>query len=220
MMLIDNTFELKIPTHISFTLYKFDYIDSIIISRVLRECKNWSTSDDIYTIQADSFKDAILSSKRLKSEILKSSDSLIHTPSLKPNSISFLWGILEKLPNIQWLSFNISYDKTFTRLVKIEKRQVLNFYFKITEGLFDLTKIYNREELDIFNKKIIEVGIMPNKYLERVPYFYIKASTLFDILGQLEIEESLDTFELIDSIDPKLDEDDPVLLVITDYTPY
>ena len=28
MMLIDNTFELGIPTHISFTLFKYDYFDN------------------------------------------------------------------------------------------------------------------------------------------------------------------------------------------------
>ena len=38
MMLIDSTFELGIPTHISFTLFKYDYFDSVIISRVRKEC--------------------------------------------------------------------------------------------------------------------------------------------------------------------------------------
>ena len=44
MMLIDNKFELEIPTHISFTLYSNDYIDGLIISRVKHECKNESNA--------------------------------------------------------------------------------------------------------------------------------------------------------------------------------
>jgi hypothetical protein len=221
-MLINNTFELSIPTHISFTLYKFDYIDSVIISRVLKECKNWNTTDDnLYTIKVDSFKSAITESTRLKTEINKAKiHGLTPCPGYKPNTISFLWSIMERLPNLDWLTFDISYDKKFTRLIKIENKQIQSFYFKIDEGVFDLTKVFKRKSLDIINRKIIQFGIMPNKYLERVPYFYMNASLLFEILGQLEIDESLNTFELLDQIDPKLDEDDPVLLVITDYTSY
>ena len=221
-MLIDNTFEFGIPTHIRFTLYKFDYIDSIIISRVLKECKNWNTTNEnIYTVKVESFKSAIIGSKRLRTEIQKTEvHGLSPTPGLKPNSISFLWAILERLPNLDWLTFDISYDKKFTRLIKIENREVQSFYFRIDEGIFDLTRVFERESLDTINRKMIQFGVMPNKYLERLPYFYMKASLLFEALGQLEMEESLNTFELLDQIDPKLEEDDPILLVITDYTPY
>lgn len=222
MMLIDNTFEFSIPTHIRFTLYKFDYIDSVIISRVLKECKNWNQSNDnMYSVKLDSFKAALTSSKRLSAEIKKATArGLSPDPNLKPNTISFLWSIIERLPNLEWLSFDISYDKKFTRLIKIENKNILSFYFKIDEGTFDLTKLYDRESLDIINKKIIEFGIMPNKYLERSPYFYMKASMFFDLLSELEMDGVLNTFDLIDSIDHKLEEDDPLLLIITDYTPY
>lgn len=222
MMLTDNTFEFGIPTHIRFTLYKFDYIDSIIISRVLKECKNWNTSDDgIYSVKLDSFKSALIGSKRLSAEIKKAFVyGLDPVPNLKPNTISFLWAIIERLTNLEWLSFDISHDKKFTRLVKIENKQVLSFYFRIDEGTFDLTKVYDRTGLDVINKKIIQFGVMPNKYLERSSYFYMKTSMLFEILGQLEIDGELNTFDLIDNIDHKLEEDDPLLLVITDYTPY
>lgn len=222
MMLIDNTFEYGIPTHISFTLYKFDYIDSIIITRVLKECKNWNTTNDnVFTVKVDSFKAALAGSKRLNAEIKRTEEhGLIPKPGLKPNSVSFLWAIMERLHNLEWLSFDISYDKKFTRLIKIENKEILSFYFKIDEGVFDLTKAFDRESLDTINRKIIQYGIMPNKYLERAPYFYMKTSMLFEILGQLEMDESLSTFDLLDEIDPKLEEDDPILLVITDYTPY
>lgn len=222
MMLIDNTFEFGIPTHISFTLYKFDYIDSIIITRVLKECKNWNTSsENTFTVKVDSFKSALFSSKRLRAEIQRTEDhGLSPMPGLKPNSISFLWAIMERLHNLDWITFDISYDKKFTRLIKIENREVLSFYFKIDEGVFDLTEVFDRQSLDSINRKIIQFGVMPNKYLERVPYFYMKTSLLFEILGQLEMDGSLNTFDLLDQIDPKLEEDDPILLVITDYTPY
>jgi hypothetical protein len=221
-MLINDTFEFEIPTHIKFTLYKSDYIDSIIISRVLKECKNWNnTEDKIYTVKAESFKNALLSSARLKTEIAKTqTHNLESNVNIKHNSITFLWFIFKKLPNLDWLSFNISYDKNFTRVVKFENKEILNFFFKIEEGIFNLTKVFDRKSLDIINRKKIEFGLMPNSYLDRLPYFYLKASVLFDILIELEADGSLNTFDLLDQIDHKLEEDDPLLLVITDYTSY
>lgn len=221
-MLIDSKFEFEIPTHIKFTLYKSDYIDSIIISRVLKECKNWNTTkDNIYTVKTESFKTAILSSSRLKSEVFKiQAHELESNPNIKHNSITFLWFIFNKLPNLDWLSFNISYDKNFTRVVKFENKEILNFFFKIEEGIFNLTKVFDRKSLDIINRKKIEFGLMPNSYLDRLPYFYLKTSVLFDILIELETDGLVNTFDLLDQIDHKLEEDDPLLLVITDYTSY
>lgn len=223
MMLIDNKFELGIPTHIYFTLYKFDLIDSIIISRVIKECKNWNESGDenLFTVDIESFRSAVKGNKRLSTEITKAEiNGLLAMPGNKPNSITFLWSIMERLENLEWMTFSISYDKKFTRMVKIDHKEVMSFYFKIEEGIFDLTQVFQRSQLDIINKKIIDFNIMPNKYLERSPYFYMKASLLFDILGQLEIDGTLSTFDLLDHIDQKLEEDDPTLLVKTDYTPY
>ena len=222
-MLIDNKFELGIPTHIYFILYKFDHIDSMIISRVIKECKNWNTDTDesLFTVDVESFKASLKGNKRLNKEIVKAeADGMFGMPGTKPNSITFLWSIIEKLENLKLLTFSVSYDKKFTRVLKIENKEVLSFYFKIEEGIFDLTQVFERSQLDIVNKKVIEYNIMPNKYLERSPYFYMKASLLFDILGQLEIDGTLSTFDLLDHIDEKLEQDDPTLLVKTDYTPY
>jgi len=222
-MLIDNKFELGIPTHIYFILYKFDHIDSMIISRVIKECKNWNTDADesLFTVDVESFKSSLKGNKRLNKEIIKAeADGMFGMPGTKPNSITFLWSIIEKLENLKLLTFSVSYDKKFTRVLRIENKEVLSFYFKIEEGIFDLTQVFERSQLDIVNKKVIEYNIMPNKYLERSPYFYMKASLLFDILGQLEIDGTLSTFDLLDHIDEKLEQDDPTLLVKTDYTPY
>ena len=222
-MLIDNKFELGIPTHIYFILYKFDHIDSMIISRVIKECKNWNTDTDesLFTVDVESFKSSLKGNKRLNKEIIKvEADGMFGMPGTKPNSITFLWSIIERLENLKLLTFSVSYDKKFTRVLKIENKEVLSFYFKIEEGIFDLTQVFERSQLDIVNKKVIEYNIMPNKYLERSSYFYMKASLLFDILGQLEIDGTLSTFDLLDHIDEKLEQDDPTLLVKTDYTPY
>ena len=70
MMYIEENFELTIPTNISFTLFKYDYIDSVIISRIFKECKRIPTGKKgVSKIAVDSFKHAILSSARLRKEL-------------------------------------------------------------------------------------------------------------------------------------------------------
>lgn len=222
MMLIDNTFELGIPTHISFTLFKYDYFDSVIISRVKKECKNLSKIEGEYTVKKSSFVNAIKTSKRIRNEISKAEElSSAHNPSIKPNSIYFLWSIFRRLENVEFLTFTVNEDKKYTRLIKNDAGvPILSFHFSIVEGIFDLTQLLSREELDRFNKTLIKFRILKNKYLERKPFFYMKASAIIDILASMEEEGTIDSWGLIDHIDPKLEDDDPILIVKTDYTPY
>ncbi len=222
MMLVDNRFELEIPTHIAFTLYKNDYVDNLIISKVKKECKNRSKKKNEFIVSLDNFQDAIQTSTFLKAELKKTLDQdLLPNPNFKPNSIFFLQSIINRLPNLTDITFKVSDEKVFSRLVKVDGgREIVSFHFNIIEGTFDLTQILSREQLDTFNKRFMDVGIMKNKYLERTSYFYIKATTLFDILSEMDEAQVLDAFEIITSVDPKIEEDDPILLVKTDYTPY
>ena len=222
MMLIDNQFELEIPTHIAFTLYKNDYIDNLIISKVKKECRNESNNDSQFIVSLEQFQNAIATSTFLRAELKKTIDQdLLPNPNFKPNSIFFLQSIINRLPNLSKITFKISNEKVFSRLVKVDGgREIVSFHFNIIEGTFDLTQILNREQLDTFNKRFMDVGIMKNKYLERISYFYIKATSLFDILAEMDEAQILDAFEIITSVDPKIEEDDPILLVKTDYTPY
>tara|TARA_Y100001937_G_C7027440_1_gene288446 strand:- start:13 stop:678 length:666 start_codon:yes stop_codon:yes gene_type:complete len=221
-MLIDNKFELEIPTHIAFTLYKNDYVDNLIISKVKKECKNESKRKNEFIISLESFQNAIQTSTFLRAELKKTiGQDLLPNPNFKPNSIFFLQSIINRLPNLNKITFKISDEKIFSRLVKVDGgREIVSFHFNIIEGMFDLTKVLDRVQLDNFNKRFMDVGIMKNKYLERTPYFYIKATVLFDVLSEMEESQGLDTFEIVSSVDPKLEEDDPVLLIKTDYTPY
>ena len=222
MILIDKQFELEIPTHIAFTLYKNDYIDNLIISKVKKECRNRSENPSEFNISLEQFERAIKTSAFLRAELQKTIDQeLLPNPNFKPNSIFFLQSIIARLSNLERITFKISNEKIFSRLVKLENgHEIVSFHFNILEGIFDLTQILDRKQLDTFNKKFIDIGILSNKYLDRASHFYIKAALLFDILAEMEESQIMDAFDIITSIDPKIEEDDPILLVKTDYTPY
>jgi hypothetical protein len=215
-----ETFELQIPTHIEFTLYRFDSIDSQIISTVKKECTNFSIeeSEDHFTVMAVDFSQAIAGSKRLSREVSRWQSSPKREANV--NSIYFLVDLFDRLPNLEWISFKVSHDKEFSRLVKYQDKEVVSFHFTIVEGQFDLTALFGREDLDHFNRKCIDMELMENKYLSRRPYFYMTAGFLVEALVRMEGEGSSKASDLLEEIDPKLEDDNPMLLVKTDYTPY
>ena len=214
-----DAFELSIPSHIEFILYKFDSIDSQIISKVKRECTNFSIdkNKNHYMVTVDDFIDAINTSPRLKAEIEKWS---INSTEANVNSVYFLVDIMNRLTNLKWISFKISTSKNFTRLIKYDDSELVSFQFNIVEGQFDLSQLMERKDLDQFNRKCIEIGIMENKYLNRRPYFYMTALVLMETLVLMDMEGNYKSKEILDMIDPKLENDNPMLLVKTDYTSY
>jgi hypothetical protein len=214
-----NSFELGIPTHIRFTLYRYDYIDSVLISILTRECPNLSVSEGIHTVAAAEFKNAVMSSRRLRREALKANT---YTPGNRElvNSVFFLWQILTNFPNMELLSFNISEEKEYTRTVKVNGADAVNFAFSIEEGYMDLPMLLGREELDRFNRIAMSAGIISNKYLNRSSYFYAPASVVIEILGTMTTLGYPNAESVLGSIDAKIEEDDPIMLIKTDYTPY
>lgn len=217
--MLTKSFQLSIPTHISFVLHKYDYIDSIIISRLLKECKNYSSSDS-YKFKKTDFINAIKSSPRLRAEIQKFNQQ--ENTEIKPNSIYFVFNILDSLVNLDWISINVSYDKEFSRIVKYDNQSILSFSYKIEEGYINLSDLLNREELDAFNMMLIKLNAIDNNYLNRSSFFYIKASDFIDILTSSVYSSNLISISdnILNIIDPKIDEDNPLILVKTDYTIY
>jgi len=218
-MIETEDFELGIPTHIKFTLYRYDYIDGLLISTLTRECENISIEDNVYTITKNSFEYAIKNSLRLK-KIATKAETFRPGDKAAVNSLFFLWQIVKGLPNIEFLSFNTSKEKEFTRVVKVGTAEVVNFIYYIEEGYLDMTQILLREDLDLFNKQAIKMGMLTNRYLNRSPYFYGTAARIFDVVEATALAGSEDAHMLLETLDSKLESDNPILLVKTDYSSY
>jgi hypothetical protein len=219
-MTVHNTFDLSIPTHISCALYEKNEIDNLIISLIKKDCKNYAVdSVDVYSVNPDSLLKAFQKSKLIK-DIISKIDETINTSDFKPNSVYFLNNIIAKLTNLRLITFVFLKDVDFTRILKTDIKNLGFFNFTIIEGTFDLTKIFDRKSLDIFNRNLIQMNILPSKYMERRPYVYMKADVLFDIIDVMNSNGLLKNFDLFNYIDPKLEKDDPMLLLKTDYSIY
>ena len=58
------------------------------------------------------------------------------------------------------------------------------------------------------------------RWTNRSTYFYASAAIVIEILSALAELGSLNSQNVLDSIDAKIEEDDPIMLIKTDYTPY
>jgi hypothetical protein len=219
-MTVHNTFDLGIPTHISCALYEKNEIDNLIISLIKKDCKNYAIdSVDVYSVKPESLLKAFQKSKVIK-DIISEIDDTINTSDFKPNSVYFLNNVIGKLTNLRLITFVFLKDVDFSRILKTDVKNLGFFNFTIIEGNFDLTKIFNRKNLDIFNRNLIQLNILPSKYMERRPYVYMKTEVLFNIIDIMNENGSLKGFDLFNYIDPKLEKDDPMLLLKTDYSIY
>lgn len=214
-----ENFELTIPTHISCTLYENDEIDEIIIS-IIKECKNFSVqTDSVFTIKVKILLAKFKKNKLVK-ERLQEIDDTINTPEFKVNSLYFITNIIGKLKNLKLISFFVKNDINFSRVVQSDTKSISYFNFSVIEGIFDLTKIFDRRNLDNFNKNLISMNILPSKYIERIPYFYMKTDILLKVIeGMVEVG-ALINFDITDFVDIKIEKDDPLLLIKTDYSIY
>jgi hypothetical protein len=219
-MITENIFELSIPTHISCFLYENDEIDNILIS-ALNDCKNFSIekTENLYTVKANDLLKVFKKNKDVK-EVIINIDNTINTLEFKPNSIYFLLNILNKLKNLKLITFFIKNDINHSKITKNDIKTMSFFSFTIIEGVFDLTKIFDRKNLDNFNKNLIAMNVLPSKYMDRIPYFYMKTDVLLSIIQAMIDNGGLVNFNLNNYIDIKLEKDDPLLLVKTDYSIY
>jgi hypothetical protein len=134
--------------------------------------------------------------------------------------------MLDDLVNLKYLKITKSYDKEFTRILEIDGDKLLKFDFKVLSMTIRLHDWFYTKELKVLNPILEELKILE----EGVPYKRIKLIDLLDILDiwvNKEIDQDIDedteidpmplVTELMDLMDPKIERDNPLVLIVTDY---
>ena len=210
-----GTFEFKIPTHIEFYLYVNDYFDDIIIECIKNNCENFSKDEDVFKLKSSDFLNAILKNKIIKEEYAKKLFSKV-VPN-KINTVIFIRSIIPSFINLEWVTLHISEKRTISSVNKNSKR-LEQFKFRVTRGIIDLSDIFDIKQINNFNKELVLREIISNKYLERSPYFYLSFSSFLFLIDTMEDTDSLKLYSILDLINNKLEADNPILLIKTDYS--
>ena len=141
------------------------------------------------------------------------------------NSPYFIYMMCVDMPNLQLIKLTLSHDKKFSRLIESDGMKILKFDFRILSMTIKLSDIFEEEDLRIINPVLESLGILE----ENVPYARLKIVELLDTLDnwvELEMENDLIEGEpdavplittILDLIDIKVEGDNPVTLLVTDY---
>lgn len=207
-----------LPTSIDVKLYKYNYIDNKIWTQ-LKNYTDWievQDADHSIIVHADEIADILETFyKKDMQRIAATGSEFIHR---EVNSAYFLYKILEEMPKVEYIKFNLNTDKTYSRMVDTEEEKLLRFDYKVLTITVRMHEFFNEEELQLVNQVLKDAGV----FEDDKPYMQARLSELTVSVDRLansvEDDKTGDLLAgLIDVIDPKIHNDNPLVLLVTDY---
>lgn len=211
----------QLPTAIDINLYKYNYLDNQIWTRIKNEVDYIEPTDDSVVVSREQvmmlldvyYSKTINKIKSIGSEFLHKE---VTTPW-------FLYHACTEMIDLKFIKFTLNTDKQYTRMLEIEGERMVKFDFKILSMTINLFDFFRSSELVKINKVLIDLDI----FEEGIPYARIKLDNFLDRLDGY-VTKSLDSGDtdnkevdlivsFIDLIEPKIDRDNPLVLFVTDY---
>jgi hypothetical protein len=205
------------PTAIDVTLYKYNYIDNRLWAQIQNDIDFIELGNDSIMVSASQLKFILDTYYQNSINRLKSVGSdFIHK---EINTVFFLYQILIEMENLQYIKFTLSKDKKYSRIIENDGVKMIQFSFKLLTATLRLYDLYDEFELPLVNKILEELEILE----DGIHYSRLGAKELYDsILFYLEEKDPEDTeagivADILDILESKIEKEDPLLLLITDY---
>jgi len=205
------------PTAIDVTLYKYNYIDNKLWAQIQNDTDFIELGNDSIMISSTQLKFVL--DKYYQSSInkIKSVGSdFIHK---EINTVFFLFQILLEMENLQYIKLTLNKDKKYSRIIETDGVKMIQFSFKLLTATLRLYDLYEDDELPLVNKILEELEV----FEEGIPYVRLNAKELYDsILFYLEEKDPEDleagiVTDILDILESKIEKEDPLILLITDY---
>jgi hypothetical protein len=205
------------PTAIDVTLYKYNYIDNKLWAQIQNDTDFIELGNDSIMISASQLKFVLDTYYQNSINRIKSVGSdFIHK---EINTVFFLFQILLEMENLQYIKFTLNKDKKYSRIIETDGVKMIQFSFKLLTATFRLYDLYDDDELLLVNKILEEIEILE----DGIPYARLNAKELYDtILLYLEEKDPEDleagiVTDILDILESKIEKEDPLILLITDY---
>lgn len=207
----------SMPTAIDVTLYKYNYIDNKLWAQIQNDLDFIELGNDSIMVSSSQLK--VILDRYYQNSInrIKSVGSdFLHK---EINTVFFLYQLLMEMENLQYIKFTLSKDKKYSRIVENGGVKMIQFSFKLLTATFRLFDLYDEFELPLVNKILEELDILE----PGVPYTRLNAKELYDsILFYLEEKDPEDVeagivTDILDILEAKIEKEDPLILLITDY---
>ena len=216
------------PTVIDVTLYKYNYIDNKLYTRMKSTLDYINDMDDSSSILVsfDQLNAFMLSNYTKEYNKIKStSRSVLHKSS---TSVYFLFKILEEYSELNFIKIKLNTDKSYTRIEEIDEKPMLVFNHTILAATLNLYDVYESNELQIINEILRDLGILYNN----IPYMKVVALDFANALddyiadriehdlggnsGTLSLKSEL-SVDLLELLYPKVQDDNTLIMVVTDF---
>lgn len=136
------------------------------------------------------------------------------------NSIYFMNRFLIQMPKMKWIKLTLDKSKNYSRVIGNESQtsKSINFSYKILHATVRLYDIFSEEELLALNKILLELDLLE----PHIPYMRHSLNEIVDKLdnwlNSADADNEIDVVAiLLDMIDPKMQGDNPEILLVTDY---
>lgn len=209
---------LDFPVVIDITLYKNNYYDNLIINKIKKDadCISIPNLKDAFIVYCDEFQKIFYDSFLNEVEKVRS----LPSTDLQKNATSlyFLDKIFSSFSKLRYIKVNVSRETNYSRVNTRDKVPTIFFNYKITSSCIDLSSIFERNSLRKINEFLIDQDLVEyDSFFGYSHQIELKVSELLNILSDSEEENGDVVAELFNLIDPKTEQDDPILLLVTDF---
>lgn len=223
MEVVDSARRFDFPLVIEMPLYTRNHIDSYLLKDLIEKCngiRDPHQKSDLYFSVTEIMD--VLKMKKYSTLI----DSFSKTKDMdllsNGNSVYFIHNLIQHYHNLTLLKIKPMKSESFVAIG--DAIDVFSYMFRISYGILDFSKYLSPSRLTMLNRVFLEKGLLSNKYLLRKSYFNIEASVLMELFQDYEPDnpQKMDFINqvsdvLFDIIDPKIEQDNPSILVKTDY---
>jgi hypothetical protein len=205
------------PTAVDVTLYKYNYIDNKLWTQLHNQTEFIQISDESVMVSTSQLK-AVLETNYLSiiNKIKTVGSDVIHK---EINSVFFLYQMCLEMENLQYIKFNLNMDKSYSRMIEIDNKKILQFSFKVITATLRLFDLYTEDELPRVNKILEKIGVLhPERPYNRV--FAAELSDGIDMYVGLHGEDDHESgivLDILDILEAKLEPENALILIITDY---
>lgn len=224
MEVVDNARRFDFPLVIEMPLYTKNHVDSYLLKDLMEKCKGIKDPHEKSNFYVSVSEVMTLLKEKKYSNLINSFSNTSDLQLLaNGNSVYFIHNLIKYYHNLTLLK--ITPLKGDSSLFVNESLDAFSYIFRISYGIIDFSKYLTESRLKILNKLFLDKGYLSNKYLLRKSYFNIPAATLLRIFSDYEPDTSQkmdflnEVSEVIfEIIDPKIEDDNPSILVKTDYS--
>ncbi len=210
-----------LPTAVDVTLYRYNYIDNKLWAQIHNDLDYIETTEDSVMVSMNQLKyllDTYYSSTLNK---IKTVGSEVFHKEI--NTVYFLYQMTIEMKNLQYVKFNLNFDKSYDRTIMVEGSKILQFGFKVLTATLRLSDLYEDEELETVNTILQNLSILgPGEQYTRI--FAKDLADSIDLYLMANEKDDDDEVgdegiitDILDILENKLEPENTLLLLITDY---